>query len=1040
MKPESGSQSLLGVTRSKAKMYEYNVPERYHIEIRMDPAKLFTLAIGILGDISAQTNAESINEEYLNELMEDLVFSAHFFDSYLQSRLSEDLDPYLLLLGSASYYLCGLPGSSRILAEHLDDNNFDLGCAGLEYMLLWLLRSKVSTYIHESSGLYVDNINEISNGLIEFYKTGGGEDTLIEYIPKLRAKAYSIGTPRQLLFADIICAIVKKRLENSAWHCLPNYSEIPLEQWADVLKKDTFIRELWPAQHLLGQKGVFRGKSAVVQMPTSAGKTRATEIIIRSAFLTERTSLAVLVAPYRALCHEIRDSLFKAFRGESINVDELTDVFQTDFDIVELLEAKQILVVTPEKLLYVLRHNPELAENIGLLIYDEGHQFDSGTRGITYELLLTSLKSVVPKEAQTVLISAVISNADAIGRWLNEDDFEKVYGARLIPIHRTTAFTSWRDVLGRLEFINQADPDESEFFVPRVIEQQQLNLKRRERTERQFPERNDGQSIALFLGLRLANKGSIAIFCGRKTTAANLCNKIIDAYDRGLDLAKPVESSNQEEVEKLGYLYACNLGDDAAATQSARLGIFTHHADVPHGIRLAVEHAMKNGDIIFIICTSTLAQGVNLPIRYLIVTSVYQGPEPIKVRDFHNLLGRTGRADKHTEGSIIFADPDIYDRKTAPDGRWRWRQIKELLEPNNSEPCSSSLLSIFHPLQSVDRRYTVRFVVIETVSAYIDNPQALGELVDSICSQHADKGFTRESLESQLAWKLTIISSIENYLMAHRDESKPELADDDVVILASETLAYFLADDEQKEQLIEIFLMLEKNIERNIPDANKLKIFGRTLYGVRTSMEIEDWVNQHIEEIITCDELDELLMTVWPILAQNTANNTFRKCDPPESLLDVALEWIQGIPYFELLKRMLNSDVRIMAGRQRRRPRIESVIDICENGLAYDGTLTLGAIVEIIQLVRPEGTKEIITKLLELQKRLKYGLPTPTSIALYELGFTDRVVSMDLGFILDNTSLDKGAIIRTIRRDEQNVRNILGKYPSYFVERLNVLL
>ena len=54
MKPEKGATTLLGITRSKAKMYEYNVPESYHIDIPRDPARLFDLALGLLGDYSAQ--------------------------------------------------------------------------------------------------------------------------------------------------------------------------------------------------------------------------------------------------------------------------------------------------------------------------------------------------------------------------------------------------------------------------------------------------------------------------------------------------------------------------------------------------------------------------------------------------------------------------------------------------------------------------------------------------------------------------------------------------------------------------------------------------------------------------------------------------------------------------------------------------------------------------------------------------------------------------------------------------------------------------
>ena len=79
----------------------------------------------------------------------------------------------------------------------------------------------------------------------------------------------------------------------------------------------------------------------------------------------------------------MRDTLRKAFLGEPISVDELTEVFQDDFAAGTVLQAtdNQVLVVTPEKLVYILRQTPELAQHIGLLIFDEGHQFDSGLRG-----------------------------------------------------------------------------------------------------------------------------------------------------------------------------------------------------------------------------------------------------------------------------------------------------------------------------------------------------------------------------------------------------------------------------------------------------------------------------------------------------------------------------------------------------------------------------------------------------------------------------------------------------------------------------------
>src|SRR3954463_6613875 len=97
MKPESRSQSLLGVTRSKAKMYEYAVPAEHHINSPRDPSRLFTLAIGLLGDLCATINADGPDSSTVAELRQSLKFSAQFFDAFQQARVDNSLDPYVLL-------------------------------------------------------------------------------------------------------------------------------------------------------------------------------------------------------------------------------------------------------------------------------------------------------------------------------------------------------------------------------------------------------------------------------------------------------------------------------------------------------------------------------------------------------------------------------------------------------------------------------------------------------------------------------------------------------------------------------------------------------------------------------------------------------------------------------------------------------------------------------------------------------------------------------------------------------------------------------
>jgi superfamily II DNA/RNA helicase len=1039
MRPEQKSQLLLGVTRSKAKMLEYGVPEEHHIKITQDPARLFTLSIGLLGDLASGINRDENQPEALAELRNNLLFSARFFDSYMQTKLNKELDPYLILLGSASYYLCDLPGSASVLVKGVHGDFPDLGGEGLEDLLLWLLQAKLSPYFEGSDGQFGKLIDLISILVSKYFEDGTGEDNLIFLSTELRDAVYEYGTPRQLLFGELIAAVLKNKIQNSSWKALPLYSGLPRGKWLHALQKESFIKELWPAQHLLGKADVLRGVSAIVQMPTSAGKTKATELVIRSAFLAERTSLVIIVAPFRALCHEIKDSLVAAFRDEPTKVDELSDALQTDFEVADLLGHPQILVVTPEKLVHVLRHAPELADHAGLLVFDEGHQFDSGTRGITYELLLTSLRSMLPEGTQKVLISAVMSNAEAVGEWLNGEP-NVVEGTNLNPTFRSVGFASWLDQLGRIEYVESQNAEQGEFFVPRVMESYALPMKPRETKRRVFPEKSDGQAIALYLGLKLVKNGSVAVFCGRKSTATSICEKVVATIARGIPLTLPLEFSDQEEVQRLHNLHVENLGAETSATKSAKHGIFSHHGNTPHGIRLSVEYAMREDLVRFVVCTSTLAQGVNLPIRYLIVTSVYQGLERIKVRDFHNLIGRAGRAGMHTEGSILFADPIVYDKRKAQNEKWRWRQVKELLEPKNSEPCISTLLSIFEPIKSDDGKYTIDMEALDFARRFIRDPDEVSRFADNIARRHGDKGFTRKGVERQVTWRISLISSIESFLLSHWDESVEGLSEPEIIHLAEETLAFFLADKQKRENIIELFKLLAGNISEKITEPARRKVYGRTLYGVNVSKKIEEWVQLNAIQLLSVTKEEELFNLVWPLLTEHIHNGIFKKFDKPDVLKEVFQKWVQGKPFHVILGTIHHRKAKMIWGVRRREFKIDHAVEVCESAFSYDGSLLIGALCEFVEILDLEGKDDLMGQFQIFQKRLKYGLPTATTIALYELGFSDRVISQDLAESLNLSVVQKKDIIKALKKDRETTLKVIEKYPRYFQQRCAELL
>lgn len=1025
MKPRSRSLNLLGATQSAAKMHEYLVPEEHWIKLPRSPSDLLTFTVGALGDLSARENNGQQPEE---EHRTSLLFAARYFDAFRASKRGPGLEDYLRLLGAAAYYLCELPGSSQVLVNDIEAESLALDAHGLEHLLHWLLRGSFSPVLVATSGPYAALIQSVCTCLRLFYEKGMSEQELLEPAYRLRMQAYESGTARELLMADAVMAVLRRRYLTSSRLCLPSFTGLPVETWAPTLEKVSFIQELWPAQKRLGEKGVYRGTSAVIQMPTSAGKSRATELVIRSAFLAGRAHLAIIVAPFRALCHELRDRFLTAFRGESVSVNELSDSFQMDFDVAELMNMHGVLVVTPEKLVYVLRHAPELAGRIGLLIYDEGHQFDAGARGVTYELLVASLKASLPEHVQTLLISAVITNAKSIATWLQGERAEVVSGTGLLPTERTVAFASWQDQLGRLTFVEPSDTDKEQYFVPRLIERHTLARRPGEKKERFFPERDDPQSVALFLGLKLASNGGVALFCGRKDTAANTCEHAVEVFDRGLPLDKPSNHSNKDEIKRLSDLYESHLGRDAASTGSAQLGILSHHGSTPHGLRLAVEHAMKMDHARFVVCTSTLAQGVNLPIRYLIVSSVQQGREPIKIRDFHNLIGRAGRSGMHTEGSILFSDPSLYDERNSRKKKWRWSRIQEFLTPERAEPCASSLLAVFDPLESDDRRRKKDINPAQLAREFVRGENwAL-----RMSKQFADRYFSEKEVVDQLNLRGRILAAVESFFMAHLVPDASEWGTN-AVELARGTLAFQLAAGSGKEvqnHLIELFKLLGKNVGDRVGDSKRRALFARTLYGVEEAVHTESWVTENALTLSATNTETELLEALWPLLTVRIGNATFTKLRPASVRLEFAGRWIQGDSYALLLDMLAQAKASLGEGKGKRTLTEEYVVELGESALGYDCALALGAVAELVAAILPDETT-LVMRIRNLQQKVKFGLPSQTSIVMHELGFADRVIAQALANILGRCS-SKRAGRQQLKRHKGSVQNLLAQYPSYF--------
>ncbi len=1034
MRFENQSSKLLSITKSKSKMYEFGLDEEHHIRLTESPTKLLLMTIAILGDLCREELSPEKDAATYELRKGEIRNVARYFDALIGSKLQTEYDYYLCLLGAASYYLADMPGSAVVLSSKLDELRAVLTDSGIERLLEWLLKGNLIAPLRfDKETTLVPLMVELSESIGAYFGSDiSARSKTLDTSKNIRTFCHENGSDRELLIADIVAAVVERKINNASISLLPAYSGLPIEAWLPALAKETFVSEFWPAQRLLGEVGVLRGQSAIVQLPTSAGKTKSAELIMRSSFLSGRATVAVIIAPFRSLCREISSSLSIAFADEDVLVNQLNDVPQIDdFDVQlfsqlfgkveeEIRDSPTIIVATPEKLVYLLRHKPELAGAISLVIYDEGHQFDTGARGVTYELLLTSLKRELREKTQHVLISAVLSNAESIGDWLYAGEGSVVNGAECLSTERSIAFASWRRGLGQFHYVEPFNIDEEQYFVPRVMESLELPKQGNETVQRYFPPKDDKSLVAAYLGIKLSEHGPVAVFCGQKSSVLKICREIVKPLERIEQLEAPIHYSGQAEIQKIGKLSELHLGSSSVVTKAIKRGVLPHSANIPNGLRISVEYAMEYGYGRCVVCTSTLAQGVNLPIKYLVVSGVFQGDKLISTRDFHNLLGRAGRAGKHTEGSIIFADTELFDNRRT--SKWRqWAQMNNLLDPSQSESCLSSLLTLVQPF--VDDPYNIDPI------KQLQSP----EKYERLSIQAAERqGIDITNLLRQMQQRVGYIESLESYLLANL--TSDEMLDGEALIeLCHGTFAYSLATEEEKEALVQVFKMVAERVKQI--EIEKRPCFGKALLGINELEFLERWLMDNIEALDDGSDVLGTLESLWPVIESLGFNSSLGKLIGENAPLFVAKQWCSGVSYNEILLQANRDDFKFRAGSQQRKIKIENITDICDGALGYGAMLIVGACADLIESLF--GNQSLADSVRDLQLSLRVGLSDDLAKELYAIGLSDRAVA---SMISDSIAKSGVEVTENGKRLAVAHRAIiepeLSKFPTVFSNSL----
>jgi len=386
----------------------------------------------------------------------------------------------------------------------------------------------------------------------------------------------------------------------------------------EFLKSQGF-EKLYPPQADSVKSGLLDGKSILVSAPTASGKTLIAMLAMFS-YLSKNNGKVVYLSPLRALAAE-KFTEFKKLEKIALGNKIKVGISTGDFENIEKnLEKSNILILTNEKMDSVIRHGAEWIDKIGLVISDEIHLIGDENRGPTLEMILTQLK-LLDSKPQIVGLSATITNSDEIANWLD----------------CTLVKNDWRPVP-----LSEGVCDGSQ------VTMNDGTIFEVERTLRGTP---------IDLGVQSVMQGGQSlVFAETRTRSKSLATKAADV------ISQLLEKNDLKELEKTSKkILSQNEHTEIVKTLATlvKKGVAFHHAGLNQNCREIIEKEFRNGTIKLLSSTPTLAAGVNLPARRVVISNINRYNAkigrnmPISILEYKQLCGRAGRPQYDDYGESI---------------------------------------------------------------------------------------------------------------------------------------------------------------------------------------------------------------------------------------------------------------------------------------------------------------------------------------------------------------------------------------------------
>ena len=509
------------------------------------------------------------------------------------------------------------------------------------------------------------------------------------------------------------------------------------ERLKKMLEENWGITQLFPPQ-ARALPNSLDGRNLMLAIPTASGKSLVAHITMAHRLSNDLKGMrGVYIVPLKALASEKFRELSEICKSVDLKVGLAIGDRSSENNFVE---DSDVLVCTSEKLDSMLRSNPSLMDDIGIVVADEFHLLQDPSRGPTLEILLSRIRHRV-EGAQILALSATVGNANDLAEWLDADLVKSEW--RPIALYSGT-------LTGLDLRYHSVESPGGDFSLPES-------------------KRLDGgvnKNLHSVLDDTTEMSKQMLVFVASRSSAQKEARELSKHVKSKLDagghnFSDSVTESWEEMANSLSVRESSSVTAKALAN-AVRGGVGFHHAGLTSSQRRVVEEGFRTGNLLCIVATPTLAQGVNLPASRVVIrdsrrwSTVAARSMPLPVMEVRQMMGRAGRPgfdefgesflvskSKQDEDSLIDlylkGEPEDVTSKLANPGAQNAEEDGALL---------AHILSIVATAGIDDRDAISRFLTKTFLSSQM-NPETLEARTDDVLYWLCENGMIERRGESK---------------------------------------------------------------------------------------------------------------------------------------------------------------------------------------------------------------------------------------------------------------------------------------------------